>query len=217
MAKWKEIVGTGTTGREVTCYSGEDMADFWRQTVQTIRRQRRAGGGQFGAATLELRQWVDEVLSEAGPGPFVDDTLEAFAERIRQLHNITLAVIQRGNADGAARFGYMTGFLHCQVVMKFGGVETAALFGRKMIEGRRRRRRDALAVLIDEALSPDVLGKDAPAEAVLDWFRKLAKNGHPIIQDVEDDGTLWLTGKKRPTSYKTLQNRISARRKKTQN
>jgi len=87
-----------------------------------------------------------------------------------------------------------------------------AQHGMAFRDGPKGQRLDALGGLIMDALRS--LGPKASARAVLDFLRK---NGDGVIDDIDGDGDIFWrrpNGKEETTSFATLNNRISAYRKK---
>ncbi|MFZ5654095.1 MAG: hypothetical protein ACOY42_06820 [Pseudomonadota bacterium] len=87
-----------------------------------------------------------------------------------------------------------------------------AQHGMAFRDGPKGQRLDALGELIMDALGS--LGRKASARAVLDFLKK---NGDGVIDDIDGDGDIFWrrpNGKEETTSFATLNNRISAYRKK---
>jgi hypothetical protein len=80
--------------------------------------------------------------------------------------------------------------------------------GQQFAEGPKKPRRDALAALIDDALAK--LGADAAPKAMLDFLRDTGS------VEVDQDGAIYWrdkAGRDRTTTFKSLCNRLPARRK----
>ena len=130
MAKRRETVGTGITAREVTRYSGEDMAPAFAAFARRWNADLAEGGGQFGALVLELERICASILADAGSGLFPEDSIENYAKRILRMIDLTKAAIARGNADEAARMAVDVGRLVTEAKIK-GSWERHALRGEK--------------------------------------------------------------------------------------
>ena len=90
-------------------------------------------------------------------------------------------------------------------------MEPTLVKGIRFTPGPNEKRRDLLAKIMDRALTK--LGRDAPADKVLSHIEVEAD---PAIQEVDDDQTIWWRdnkGREQKTTFKTFQNRLSARRK----
>jgi hypothetical protein len=118
MAKRRKTVGTGITAREVTTYSGEDMAPAFAAFASRWNTALAEGGGQFGAVVLEQERICASILADAGSGPFPEDSIEDYAKRIlRQIH-FTKSSIAQGDADSAARNALAVGRLITEAHVK---------------------------------------------------------------------------------------------------
>jgi hypothetical protein len=86
--------------------------------------------------------------------------------------------------------------------------ERALRKDRQFIEGQRKPRRDALCILIDDALAE--LGRGATAEVILD-----AIEGSVQEIEREDQMIFWLdkAGREKKTTFKSFYNRVAVRRK----
>jgi hypothetical protein len=130
MAKRRETVGTGITAREVTRYSGEDMAPAFAAFARRWNAALAEGGGQFGGAVLDTERACQRVLGGAGVGPFAAESVEDYAKRILRMIELTKAATARGEADEAARMALDVGRLTTEAKIK-GLWEQHALRGEK--------------------------------------------------------------------------------------
>ena len=129
MAKHTKTVGTGITKREVTSYSGEDMAAAFDAFARQWNATLSAGGGSFGARVLDAERACRRIIQTvAGPPPFAADSAEDYARRILRLIDLTKGQIARGDANEAARMAVDIGRLCTEACMK-GVWETYALRG----------------------------------------------------------------------------------------
>jgi len=150
--KRKKLTGTGITAREVTTYSGEDMAPALAAFACRWNAAFTEGGGQFGAVVLEQERICASILADADSGPFPEDSIEDYAKRILRMIGLTKAAIARGNADEAARMGLVVGCLITEAKIK-GSWERHALRGEKNASTLRTVARRANKIRQDEAIS----------------------------------------------------------------
>jgi Phage integrase family len=118
MAKFKEIVGTGITAREVTRYSGEDMFPAFEAFARQWNAALSEGGDQFGAVVFNAERVCRSILANAGPKPFAPDSAEDYARRVLHLIDLTRTDIALGDAAGAGRMAIDIGRLCTEAHMK---------------------------------------------------------------------------------------------------
>ena len=151
MAKRRETVGTGITAREVTRYSGEDMAPAFAAFAGRWNAALAEGGGQFGGAVLDTERACQRVLAGAGAGPFAADSVEDYAKRILRMIDLTRAATARGDADKADRMAVDVGRLITEAKIK-SSWERHALRGEKIASTLRTVTCRANKIRQDEAI-----------------------------------------------------------------
>ena len=128
MAVVRKTVGTGITAREVTSYSGEDMAPAFDAFARNWNAARNEGGGDFGADVLYSERSCQRILEVFGP--FKPDSVQDYAKRILLAIRQTKNFIAAQDAEMAARCGRTVGRLIAEAQMKFRW-EPDALRGKK--------------------------------------------------------------------------------------
>jgi hypothetical protein len=133
MSRTTKTIGSGITARTTSLWSVDDpeflelirdSAGIWNAAIKR--------SGYFGAETEDMFTQCEAILAAASTPPTDDDDTPAdFARRVLRLHGVTKASIAAGDADRSARFGFETGFLYAQAVMKWQW-EDHALRGLKL-------------------------------------------------------------------------------------
>ena len=225
----QKIIGTGITQRHVT----QVGAPFGPEEVAKVGeffRQQSTFEGRVGGP---IECWSRSVLEQAGlaqPGTDLldlanlavgrerPDSREGYAVRLLQNLRILRAVISRGEASEAARFGTEVGALCHEAQMKFKH-EKPALRGLSFIEGPRRDRRDALRKVMEEAFEA-LLGQLGRPPTAKEMLNHLPTGWGQIIQEIVWDDFYesvihWHSrGQDKETTFKSFQNRLTTIRKK---
>jgi len=159
MARRRVTVGAGRmTAYSVTVADGPDIREAAHEWAANRNELARRGGGDFGAATVEMMNEVAAILAGAGDGPFEPQSTEDFAQRIATYHRKTAGLIARvpeparRDADMAARLAFICGHEYGLAVMQELW-ESHAIRGRNIFEaltdagrrGNRKRQAEAAA------------------------------------------------------------------------
>jgi len=137
-----------------------------------------------------------------------------FARLARKRARLGLEAIARGDLfEAGSLFGWAGDAMAVATdLRKESRLAPAARRGQPFLDGPKRPRRDALARLIDNALAQ---GPNFTAKELLTRMNEI--DDGRVIQEIGDDLTIiWRAGPldERETTFRSLQNRISDRRKK---
>lgn len=115
MARRITTVGSGFTQKNVTSYSGPDMAPAMRQWVAEWNAGIQEGGGVFGAVSLRAIKACRTIV--APESAFADEVKDLAASVVRD-HEIAVARVASGDADAAARSAFDVGVAWATLALK---------------------------------------------------------------------------------------------------